>query len=203
MFVKDLRLPLPEVLAHESLRWTGFTEAQIDRILAINPALSEAEIRLRLEEGQECLFGWIGESLAHYRWDATASPYLPYLGKTLRFLQGDTHGIGVFTHPAFRGQGIQTASGIMALHRAKERGCSRYISIVVWWNVPALRINLKSGLSVAGTVGYWNAGLWRYYFATGDVYLDESDGVWIRHRSAENQHTLHGQHDATNKIPAD
>ena len=60
VLVKDLRLPLPEVPAHESLQWTGFTEAQIDRVLAINPALSEAEIRRRLKEGQECLLGWMG-----------------------------------------------------------------------------------------------------------------------------------------------
>jgi RimJ/RimL family protein N-acetyltransferase len=180
MFVKDLHLPLPDVPAHESLRWTSFTETQIDRVLAINPALSEAEIRRRLKEGQECLLGWIGESLVYYRWDATASPYLPYLGMTLRFFQGDTHGVGVFTHPAFRGRGIQTASNIMALHRAKERDFSRYIGIVAWWNAPAMRIDAKIGLSVAGTVGFWNAGLERFYFTTGAVCLEDSTGVYIR-----------------------
>ena len=181
VLVKDLRLPLPEVPAHESLRWTGFTEAQIDRVLAFNPALSEAEIRRRLNEGQECLLCWIGESLVHYRWDATVTPYLPYLGKTLRLLEGDIHGTDMFTHPAFRGRGIQTASSIMALHRARDLGLSRLITIVAWWNAPALRVNLqKTDRSVAGTVGFWNAGLCRYYFATGDVCLENSTGVYIR-----------------------
>lgn len=181
VYIKDLRLTLPDVPAHESLRWTGFAEAQIDRVLAINPALSEAEIRRRLKEGQECLLCWIGESLVHYRWDATASPYLPYLGKTLRFLEGNIHATDIFTHPAFRGRGIQTASSITALHRARDLGLSRLITIVAWWNAPAMRVNLqKSGHSVVGTVGYWNAGLWRYYFATGDVSLENSTSVYVR-----------------------
>jgi GNAT superfamily N-acetyltransferase len=181
VLVKDLRLPLPDVPAHESLRWTGFAEAQIDRVLAIDPALSEAEIRRRWEDGQECLLGWIGEALAHYRWDATVSPYLPYLGKTLRFLEGDIHGTEVFTHPAFRNRGIQTVSNIMALHRARGLGLARSIAIVAWWNAPNLRVNLqKAGRSVAGTVGFWNAGPWRFYFTTGAVCLENSTGVYIR-----------------------
>ncbi len=181
VLVRDLRLPLPEVPPHGSLRWTGLTEAQIDRVLSINPTLSLAEIRRRLDEGQVWLLCWIGDSLVHYRCDAVASPYLPYLRKRLRYLPGDIHATDVFTHPVFRGQGIQTVSSIMALHRARALGLSRSITIVAWWNTPALRVNLeKTGRSVAGTVGYWNAGLWRYYFAAGDVYLDDSANIHIR-----------------------
>ena len=181
VFVKDLRLPLPDVPAHESLRWTAFTEAQIDRVLAINPALAEAEIRRRLREGQECLLAWIGESLVHYRWDATASPYLPYLGKTLRLSQGDINVTDAFTHPAFRGRGITAASTIVVLHRARDLGLSRFITIAAWWNAPVLRVILqKTGHSVVGTVGFWNAGLCRYYFATGDVCLENSTSVYVR-----------------------
>lgn len=181
MLVRDLRLPLPEVPEHQSLRWTGLTGAQFDRVLAINPVLSEAEIRRRLEEGQEWLLCWIGDSLVHYRCDAIASPYLPYLAKRLRYLPGDIHATDIFTHPVFRGQGIQTVSSILALHRARALGLSRFITIVAWWNTPALRVNLqKTGRTVAGTVGYWNVGLWRYYFATGGVCLDEGASIHIR-----------------------
>jgi hypothetical protein len=168
VFVGDLRSPLPEVPAHESLRWTTSTEAQIDRVLGINPALSEAEIRRRPREGQESLLCWIGESLVHYRWDATAPPYLPYLGKTLCLLQGDINATDAFTHPAFRGRAITGASTTVVLHRARDRGLSRFITIAAWWNTPALKVNeRKRGLSVVGTVGFWNAGLWRYCFTSG------------------------------------
>ncbi len=192
VLVKDLRLPLPEVSASESLRWTALTEAQIDRVLALNSALLEAEIRRRLKEGQECLLCWMGESLVHYRWDATASPYLTYLGKTFRLQKGDTHATDIFTQPGFRGRGIQTVSSIMALHRARDLGLSRFITIVAWWNAPALRVNLqKTGRSVAGTVGYWNAGLWRHYFTTGNVYLDDSGNIHIRpQKRLDSPHSL-------------
>jgi GNAT superfamily N-acetyltransferase len=192
VLVKDLRLPLPGIPANESLRWTPLTESQIDQVLAINPALSEAEIRRRLKEGQECLLAWIGKSPVHYRWDATASPYLPYLGKTLRFLEGDIFATDAFTHPAYRGRGIQTASSIMALHRARDLGLSRFITMPAWWNAPSLRVNLqKTGRSVAGTVGFWNAGLRRYYFTTGDVYLDDRRDIHLRpQKRLESSHSL-------------
>lgn len=192
VYVKDLRLPLPEVPAPGPLRWTGLTEAQIGRVLAINPALSEAEIRRRLKEGQECLLAWIGESLVYYRWDATASPYLPYLGKTLRLLQGDINATDAFTHPAFRGRGIHAASTIVVLHRARDLGLSRVITIAAWWNAPALRVNLqKSGHTVVGTVGFWNAGLRRFYFATGAVCLEGSTDVYVRPLDQVGARTLH------------
>ena len=192
VLVKDLRLPLPDVPAHESLRWTGFTETQIDQLLAFNPALSEAEIRRRLREGQECLLAWIGESLVHYRWDATASPYLPYLGKTLRLFQGDIFAPDIFTHPTFRGRGIQTVSSIMALHRARDSDFSRFITMPAWWNAPSLRVNFeKTGRRLAGTVGFWNVGLWRHYFTTGDVCLDDSGDIHVRpQKRLDSSHSL-------------
>jgi len=191
--VRDLHQPLPEIPMRESLRWTIFTEAQTDLVLAINPALSETHIRRRLKEGQECLLGWMGESLVYYRWYAAAtSPYLPYLGKTFRLLQGDVNGTDGFTHPAFRGQGIHTASVIVALRRARDLGLSRFISVVGWWNVPASRANLqKSDHSVVGTVGFWNAGLWRHYFATGAVCLEGGTDVYVRPVDQTGARTVH------------
>jgi GNAT superfamily N-acetyltransferase len=181
VFVKDLRLPLPEIPMHESLRWTSFTEDQIDRVLAINTALSEAEIRRRLKEGQECLLAWIGDSLAHCRWDLRGPHYLPYLGKTLRLSRGDINARDVYTHPSYRGRGLYAASTIMALHRARDLGLTRHITIASWWNTPALRGNLRnSGHTIIGTVGYWNAGLRRFYFTTGDVCLEGSTGLYVR-----------------------
>ncbi len=180
LLVKDLRSPLPEVPVPESLRWTPLTEAELDHILAMNRALSETEIRRRWKEGQECLLCWSDESLVHYRWDATASTYLPYLGKTLRLLPGDTHATDVFTHPLFRGRGIQTASSVLALHRAKELGFSRFITMPAWWNAPSLRVNLeKTGRRVVGTVGCWNLGVRSYHFTTGDVWFDQSGSICL------------------------
>ena len=192
VLVRDLLLPLPEIPTHESMEWTSLTEAEVPRVLAINPVMSEAEIQRRWREGQECLLCWIGGSLAHYRWDTCRAAYLPYLGKTLCLQQGDIHAPDIFTHPAFRGRGIHLVSSLMALRRARDLGFSRSITIVAWWNAPALQVNRqKTNRTIAGTVGYWNIGPWRYYSTTGDVWLDQCQSMWIRPKDGGNQESQH------------
>ena len=182
VLVRDLLLPLPEIPHPEAMVWTPLTEAEIPQVLAINPLVSEGEMRRRLKEGQECLLCWIGGSLAHYRWDTTSPAYIPYLGRTFRVLEGkDTYDSGSFTHPTFRGRGLYSVSTIMALHRARDRGLTRSVGMVAWWNTPSLRVHLgKAGCTVAGTIGCWNIGLWRCYFATGDVDLDRNASIYVR-----------------------
>ena len=47
------------------------------------------------------------------------------------------------------------------------------IGIVATFNTPSLRvIQAIAGLRVAGTIGYWNALVWRRYYATGLVHLE-------------------------------
>ena len=190
VLVRDLLLPLPEVPPHDSMEWRPLTEADLPRVLATNPVISEAEIRRRLNERQQCLLCWIGGSLAHYRWDATASVHLPYLGKTLRLVEGeDTLDAESFTHPAFRGKGIYSLSSILALYRARDRGLTRSIGIVAWWNTPSLRAHLrKGGYAIAGSVGYWKVGPWRHYFATGEVCFDASNTMYVRSKGQSENH---------------
>jgi len=181
VLVRDLRLPLPDLPACGPMRWAPLTEADIPQVCAINPAMTEAEIRRRWGEGQECLLCWVGDSLAHYRWESTRPAYLPYLGKIFQVLEGDILISEAFTHPAFRGRGINSLASILALHRARARGLRRSIALVAWWNTPAMRSSWqKAGRVIVGTTGYWNLGLCRHYFATGDVGLDEGGGVSIR-----------------------
>jgi len=181
VLVRDLRRPLPESPRYESIRWTTLTEAEIHQVRVIDPRMSETEIRRRWEEGQECLLCWSGESLAHYRWDTTRPAYLPYLGKTFRPLDGDIYAASIFTHPTLRGRGFHEISSIMALQRARDRGFARSVTVVAWWNAPSLRVNReKTGRIIAGTVGFWNAGLWRHYFASGEVFLDDATSFYIR-----------------------
>jgi len=170
----DLRVPLPTVPTIEDARLSLLTEAEIPCVKEINPALSEAEIRRRLTEGQTCMLCWIGGSPAHYWWYATAPVYLPYLGKTFQPSAGDIFTVDIFTHPAFRRQGILTWSIILTSREARQKGFVRRLSMVAWWNAPTLRAVRDAAGKVVGTVGYWNVGFWRHYVATGDVRLDGS-----------------------------
>ena len=52
--------------------------------------------------------------------------------------------------------------------------------MVAWWNAPALRVARdKSGRVAAGTIGWWQLGRWRRYFASGDVQLTPPQGLAV------------------------
>ena len=175
----DLRLPLPEIPVHESMRWTSLTREEAPKVQAINPSMSEAEVRRRLGEGQECLLYWIEGSLVHYRWFTKQPAYFPYLGKTVCPQEGDLLSSGSFTHPAFRRRGIASYSFISMLHRARDQGSMRNVGIMDWWNAISFHVHWENTpFTLVGTIGYWNVGLRKIHFTTGDVSLDESGNVF-------------------------
>lgn len=180
VLVRDLQATPAQPPAHEPLQWTPLSETATRQLSALNPAMTDKEIRRRWREGQVCLVAWHGEVPVHYRWETASPTWLPMLGKVFRPLEGDTIIVDIFTHPAFRSRGITSAGMVMGWHRAKQQGCRRSIGLVAWWNAPSLRVGQQTaGRLVAGRVGYWTAGLGRHYFATGTVRFDERGGVYV------------------------
>lgn len=180
VLVRDLTTPLPDAPCRPDLHWTQLTEADIPRVVALDPRLGPGEIQRRLAEGQACHLCWVGESVAHYRWEASRPAYLPYLGLTVRPLPGDVCGAGVFTDPTFRRAGIHTATTLAALHRLRALGHRRAIAFVAWWNGPSLRVERdRAGRTVVGAVGYWNLGPWRRYVGEGRVRLENPRGFHV------------------------
>ena len=175
VMVKDLRRipPLPD---SDDVRCVLLNEADIARAVEIEPTMTEEEIRHRWEEGQECLVGWIGDTPAGLHWDTMRSLYLSFLGKTLRLAAGDSYAGHGYTHPRFRGRGVHPRLSLTAMHRARDRGARRSISLTAVWNRAAHHIGFdKLERKVAGSIGYWTLGCGRRYTTTGDVRL-ESDG---------------------------
>ena len=176
VLVRDLTLPLPDVPTNQRLRWTPLTTDDIPEVHALNPAMPEDEIRERLQAGQLGQLGWLDDTLVHYRWDVARSIYLPYLGLTFQTQPGDFFGDEAFTHPSYRGLGIHSIGSLTALHRARELGCHRALTLTAWWNVPSLRVHtLKAGRVNVGRVGFWSGGVSRRYFATGAARLVRPD----------------------------
>jgi hypothetical protein len=135
---------------------------------------ARAEVRRRLDEGQECWAAWIDGELAHWRWEATRPAFLPYLGRTLRPEAGDLCVLDVYTVPRHRGCGLHTVGTFLALERARARGLTRLVGLVAWWNTPARHVmEGKTGRTVVGLVGFWTVGLGRRYFARGGVRLED------------------------------
>jgi GNAT superfamily N-acetyltransferase len=145
-----------------------------------------AEIRRRLEEGQECWAAWIAGELAHWRWEATRPTFLPYLALTLHPERGDLCVVDVYTTPRYRRRGLHTAGTFFALERARARGLTRLVGLVARWNSPGRHVmEAKTGRTAIGSVGYWTLGAGpRRYFARGDVRLDNATLVIAAARPA-------------------
>ncbi len=172
VLTRDLHPPLPQLPPGEPLHWTDLRAADIPHVLGLNPAMSEAEIRRRWEEGQECVLGWREGTLVYHQWYGRRPVYLRYLGRTLRLLKADYVMLDTFTHPALRGHGIAFVSTLRGFRRARDLGFARLVTIIAYWNTPGLRLAQNAGFTSVGTVGYWNIGLRRYFFATGKVCLE-------------------------------
>jgi GNAT superfamily N-acetyltransferase len=177
VYAWNLRRSTPPVPAPSGVSWGILDAAEWPRLRELDPSMSADGIRRRAAEAQECVVGWIGGSLAYYRWQTTRAAWLPYLRTTFHTCPGDVLVLEVFTHPHLRGRGIGEYASRQALERAHTMGHRRAVWLTAWWNTPAIRIAHHPDYRVElGTVGYVNLGPIRRYFATGDVHV-ASDGI--------------------------
>jgi GNAT superfamily N-acetyltransferase len=178
---RDLRDPLPSPPSVRGVAWTTLREADIVRLVASKPTLTDAEVRARLAEGQRCAVGWLDGRPVHWRWETDGEAYLPYLGRRLRPGAGERWVTDVYTHPGHRGRGLYTVSTLRAMRQAREEDRTRLLGMVSAWNRPAIHVmTAKTGRAVIGAVGYWQLGPWRRYFARGDVAFDASRALIVR-----------------------
>jgi GNAT superfamily N-acetyltransferase len=181
--VKDLRGTLPPISPLPDVTWRRLADAEVPCLLASSPTLSQAEVRRRLREGQECWVGWAGETVAHWRWETHGEAYLPYLRRFVRPLDGDLWVADVYTHPSQRRRGLYTTATVMAMHRARERGHRRLVGLIAAWNSPARHVaEVTLQRAVVGTAGYWALGRWRRAIVTGSVQLDDGGRLFVPRR---------------------
>lgn len=178
--VTDLSRPLPPVPADLAVRLVPLRPGDMGEALAIDPRLTEAAVHRRLAEGEECVLVWHEGVATHCVWWTDHRVFLPYLGRAFRPLPGDRLCVDVASRPARRRRGIDAAAAIRYLHTLRELGYRRAVSLVASWNAPALAVALRRMHGeVAGTVGYWNLGLARYYVVSGKVRLDAGGCVHV------------------------
>ena len=178
--VKDLSGPLPPLARGTNVAWRRLATAEIPRLLAESPTLTETEVWRRLREGQECWVGWAGDIPAHWRWETSVEAYFPYLHRGVRPLDGDRWIVDVYTHPSRRRRSLYAAATVAAMHRARERGHRRLIGLIAAWNASARRIAERElQRSVIGTVGYWTIGPWHPPVVRGRVRLDDQGRVFV------------------------
>lgn len=180
VFCRDLRSPLPEVPHPAGLAWETLTDADVPRLREINPLMTPREARRHLDDGQCCLVGRIAGRLVHYRWDTTNQLQVPHFATVFRPLPGDAIGDESFTHPAFRGRGIDAAGVLRAYQWARARGCRRSLTLVASWNTPSQQTQSKAGRRLVGSVGYRLTRGGRRNFVTGAACFHDQAAFSIR-----------------------
>jgi GNAT superfamily N-acetyltransferase len=173
----DLRRPQPEPPWSPGVRVTILAPANVEALGQLDVRMTPQEIERRWGEDQECLLAWMGDDLAHYRWQGMRPAYMPYLGRILRPLDGDQLVLDVYTRPDLRGRGVASITSSVGRDRGRAAGCTRAVWLIAWWNVPALRIaDDAPWCRLAGSVGLRRGPLHRgTLFTTGCVQV-ECDG---------------------------
>jgi GNAT superfamily N-acetyltransferase len=184
--VRDLERGTPTFAVRDDVRWAPLGEADLPALVALSPTLTEADVRRMWAEGQECHTCWIDDVLVFYRWDSTEPAYLPYLDRTFLPRPGDLLVGQLYTHPAYRSQGVSSASSALVMPRLRARGARRSVTLIAWWNRAGIHVTRdKYGHRVVGTIGSWRLGPWRRYFATGDVRLVGRTGFRVEEPPGE------------------
>ncbi|HEX2253924.1 MAG TPA: GNAT family N-acetyltransferase [Thermoanaerobaculia bacterium] len=154
------------------LEWTPLAEPEIPRLLALNPALVESDVRRWLEAGHECMLARLDGEIVHFRTYVTGRVELPYLGRALRLEEGDVLLGMVYTAPTLRRRGLLSVAARWSAHHVRSRGHRRMVAVIASWNEAPLRAAQKVGMEVVGVAGAWRLGPWRRSFARGRVRFD-------------------------------
>jgi ribosomal protein S18 acetylase RimI-like enzyme len=137
------------------------------RLFAVDPSNELGpELADRVAAGHDVSFGAIiGQRLAGYGWCALGSIEAEHTGGVaLTFPSHIGYMYKGFTHPDFRGQGINRIRVALAGQALAERGIRQLVCLVDWTNWASIQSCRRSGSQVLGqTVTFRLAGR-RYWF---------------------------------------
>jgi GNAT superfamily N-acetyltransferase len=181
VLTRDIRQPLPSSPDMPGLACRPLRPEDLPALLALDPLESAAGVGRRLAAGQRCVVSFLGAVPVHRHWYTTRDRDVPYLGLTLRALEGDVLGCGVYTRPDVRGRGIVAAGVAAILDEARREERRRMVVLVAALNHASRRALGKVGFVAAGTIGFWPPLGKRRHFTTGDV-VRAARGFRVRSR---------------------
>jgi GNAT superfamily N-acetyltransferase len=176
----DLRTPQPEQPSPSGVRVTVLAPADVETLGALDARMTPSEIERRWAEGQECLLGWVGDRLAHYRWQGMRPAYVSYLDRVLRPLDGDQLVLDVYTRRDLRRRGVANVVASVGRGRGRSAGCTRAVWLIAWWNAPAHRIaDDTPWCRFAGAAGWRGLGAGGIFFTTGRVQVQPDGSLTV------------------------
>lgn len=166
--------PPPQPPAPAPLAWSPLANEDVPRLLALNPALREADVRRGLAAGEEWMLARLDGELVHFRAYATGHVELPYLGpgRALCLEEGDVLLGLAYTAPEMRRRGLLAAAASWSQRYARSRGHRRMVVLTASWNEAPRRAAVRAGFAEIGSVGCWRLGPWRRGFTRGAVSFD-------------------------------
>jgi hypothetical protein len=164
----------PQFGTASSLPHTGrFLTPQDIRRFAANPAneLSD-EMALRVAAGNDLCFGILdGERLAGYGWCALGSVEAEHTGGVALSLPYDVgYMYKGFTHPDYRGRGLNGIRMALAGRSLAQRGVRRLICLVDWANWASIQSCRGFGCQSLGRVTTFQIAGHRFWFMPKAAY---------------------------------
>jgi GNAT superfamily N-acetyltransferase len=162
---RPLSQPFPDIAARVPVCVRLLAAGEIDAYMAFRPDQSIAEVRRRLDEGQQCFAVWHDRRIIHAAWAVTGRARIEYLSTEITLAPDEVYWYDVFTSPAFRGLGAAAARMIEMMRCFRDRGYRRLFAAILPENRSGLRLDEKAGWSRRiGVIGYVGLGPWRHVF---------------------------------------
>jgi GNAT superfamily N-acetyltransferase len=131
---------------------------------ALRPRDDASLFRRRLDRADQCWGAWCEGELRHVGWIATKEAWIRHLDRSFRLAEEEAFTYGAFTHPDWRGLGLQPARQAVCLRALHDRGYRRAFCTVLPESRAAFSSLSKVGYQRIGVIGYVGLGRWRWSF---------------------------------------
>jgi ribosomal protein S18 acetylase RimI-like enzyme len=162
VFVRFLEEPLPSFEPRLSITYCVAEPSHLSRLRGVVLPSRLKYLSTRLAHGRICIMAYCEDDIAAYAW-ATDVVSFEIDNLELRLEAGDIYIDDLYTLPACRHQGIQTALHAQQLQYLQERGYERAVSIVAVDNIPSQKIFRRFGYRKADSLSFRRILLKRHY----------------------------------------
>jgi len=160
ILARTLAEPLPAMQPKIPLEIRPFGASHLELVRAIDRPSEARLCERRLRNGQRGLVAFHRSQLAGYAWGCC--PVNWELERvTLKLEPGDILCSDVFTTPALRRMGVQTALTLKRFELFRDLGLSRAICYIEFRNAPSLAVwQRKLGSKIVGRIDFLRIGPW-------------------------------------------
>jgi GNAT superfamily N-acetyltransferase len=157
---RSLIQPIPDYQPKIAIEIRPFEEADLRLVRQINRPSECNECARRIASGHIGLAALHQGQLIGYAWGCTVvDPELE--GVQVKLVPGDVLCMDVYTAPAYRGLGVQTALTLRRFQMFRDLGFTRAICTIERNNTPSLVVwQRKLGSVTTGRIDYFRIGPW-------------------------------------------